>query len=333
MTTRESLANRKRKTFTETPEVPKVSSALEMTDFTPVSDLPAESIEAEVQQFTSSDEVAEVEAPETAMLGEVAEPELQESASLDEATELEEVEEPVMSAQPDTSNQLAPTPTRSSNGTGTIHPLSVTLESDTPCFTVINMDSEAIPPFTREFSKRSKVLDCISDADMLLSYMIDLERRYGVTLSFKAAGVDTTVFDQISIQQDGGPKIVSITLSTGEGDDAESYEAFYERITVDGIVYLSCISESLDSDYLHQVISEATEELHTHNQYRYTLVGPRVLDGYPVSDDSDEQAFLETLKLNSFELSIFISYIQSLGDVTIKYGSCNGKQSIFVYRE
>lgn len=208
--------------------------------------------------------------------------------------------------------------------------------SDTmPCFTVLDMEQGAITPFTREYTSALDMTNCVAEIPMLLDYMVRLEREFGVTLPFKACGIDTIVFDNAAVQQEGGPSTVQITVDNGEGQKSDR---FYEKITVDDVVYLSCINESLNPDFLHRIITEAVDSVYIHRQYVYTLVGPRPLNGRTVSvkdgdgADVNKQEFIETMKLNSYELSVFINYMNSIEGVKVIHGTYDGRMAIMFQR-
>lgn len=203
-----------------------------------------------------------------------------------------------------------------------------------PCFTVLNMEQGALTPFTKEYTNALNLTNCVAEIPMLLDYMVRLEREFGVTLPFKACGIDTIVFDNAAVQQQDGPSTVQI--SVGEGD--EKSDRFYEKISVDGVVYLSCINESLNPEYLHRIISEAVDSVYIHRHYVYTLVGPRPLNNRFVKvkdeagEDINKQEFIETMKLNSYELSVFINYMNSIDGVRVVHGTYDGHAAIMFQR-
>jgi len=212
------------------------------------------------------------------------------------------------------------------------------------CFTCLEMSDTDISSFVREYTPELKLTGCVAEIPMLLSYMVKQERAFGVTLPFRACGVDTIVFDTSAVKQQDGPYTVEVPVTDGAGE----HTAFYEKIVVDGIVFLSCVSESLDPDYLHRIISEAADALYIHGQYVYTMVGPRPLQGRtvdvkvevpmaeegtaPVPATQKCQEFIETLKLNSFELSVFVHYMRAINGVSITYGTYDNRQAILFQR-
>lgn len=199
--------------------------------------------------------------------------------------------------------------------------------SDVPCFTVVDVDDETTSAFAKEFSTSIHSVECIAEKNMLLDYMVRLERTYGVTMPFSACGVDTIVFDESAVQAgEGGPTVVELAI--GEGD--KKHSAFYEKIIVDGVVYLSCISESLNENYMYRVLSQATEAIYTNGKFVFTLVGPKYLGA--LGDDNKTPKFLDTLNLNSFELSVLNRHMGNLEGVTITYGTYNGKTAVMYRR-
>lgn len=199
--------------------------------------------------------------------------------------------------------------------------------SDVPCFTVVDVDEETTNSFAKEFSTSIHSVDCIAEKGMLLDYMVRLERTYGVTMPFRACGIDTIAFDRSAVQTgDGGPTLVELVIGDGE----KKHSAFYEKITVDDVVYLSCISESLNEDYMYRVLSQATEAIYTHGKFVFTLVGPRYLGAFKGEDDTPK--FIDTLNLNSFELSVLNRHMGNLEGVSITYGTYNGKTAVMYRR-
>lgn len=200
--------------------------------------------------------------------------------------------------------------------------------SDTPGFTVVNVEDNMVSVFAKEYTSVDDVVGCVADVNMLLSYMIRTERTLGVTLSFEAYGIDPIVFEQAAAEiPDGQPRVVAIPAPGREVSD-DYMGDLYELIEIDGHLYLSCVSESLNKDYLHQVIAEATEAVVTHGRYIYTLVGPRPLRAV----DGAEQKFVNTLKLNSYELSVLLSYMSKVDGVRVTHGIYGGCAAIMFER-
>lgn len=209
-------------------------------------------------------------------------------------------------------------------------------QSSSPKFMRIDVDDEAMAGFSREYNPAMETQICIADKTMLLEYMVATERRYNITMSFPAYGVDPIVFDEVlkEMRQRNAepgeeaatlPPVVAINV---KGRDKENggreLQEMYEKIEVDGVLYLSCISECLDKEYLHSIIAEATEAVYMHGSYVYTMVGPK-----PITIDGEAQGeFIETLKLNSYELSVLLSYMQKIDGVAVYHGIFNGRSAI-----
>lgn len=218
------------------------------------------------------------------------------------------------------------------------HPYPVQSESvevpDVPMeivhsFTVVDIDASAMSNIAKEYSPMLNTIDCVADTSMLLNYMVARERKDNVTFSFPACGVDPVVFDvqAESLGDAGQPGVIPITVPGGAA--SENHEEFYEKIEVDGVLYLSCISQCLNDQYLHQVIAEATEEVYIHNHYMYTLVGPRPL----LSTDTDGTcSFINTLKLNSYELSVLLAYMGRIPNIQIQHIVHNDHMAILFTR-
>lgn len=198
-----------------------------------------------------------------------------------------------------------------------------------PGFTVVDVDTQAVQGFSREYTPAFNTVDCVADIDMLLRYMVSVERKNNVTMSFQAYGVDPIVFNKAvpADRPDDNPACVMIPVE-GKELSADYQGEVYEMIDVDGALYLSCMSESLNQEYLHQVIAEATEEVFTHGKYIYTLIGPR-----PLAQIDGKQSFIETLKLNSYELSILLSYMSQMDGVSVMHGEYGGRSAIMFTKE
>lgn len=209
--------------------------------------------------------------------------------------------------------------------------------SDMPKFMRVSVEDDDVAYFAKEYKPTAGVVGCVADRDMLLRYMVSVERKYGVTVSFPACGVDPNIFDisvaEIRAESEGEnhPPVVTIPVAgRATSEDNPDASEIYEKIEVDGIQYLSCASECLDRDYLHTVLAEATEAVFMHGEYIYTMVGPRPL----VCEGDTEYAgkFIETLKLNSYELSVLLSYMQKIDGVVTSFGVYNGRSAIMFKR-
>lgn len=229
-----------------------------------------------------------------------------------------------------------------------------------PLFTVVGVENADLLKISREYTPALTTVKSVANTGMLLQYMVGTEREYNVTMSFPACGVDTNVFDgamQESLQAKSGdaypasegdidgaeesavtpapapegqsenPEVVSITVPASEQSAAEHPE-LYEKIIVDGVPYLSCLSQCLNAEYLHQIIAEATEAVFTHNRYVYTLVGPRPLVKKGSAAGGEGQCFIETLKLNSYELSVLLAYMGAIEGISVEHGVFDGRSAI-----
>lgn len=191
-----------------------------------------------------------------------------------------------------------------------------------PAFTLIDVKEEVVRIYATEYFSNIVTRDFIADPQMLLDYMVSKERQLGLTVSFEVCGVDPRVFKEICGDNgDGAPAVITLSVKTS----AEAREALYECVEVDGRNYLSCVSESLNPDYVHQVIADATEALYLTGKYVFTLVGPRPIES---SAEQGVTYVLDTLKLNSYELGVLTSYMLQRGDVDMRYCIINGRTCI-----
>lgn len=166
----------------------------------------------------------------------------------------------------------------------------------------ISVSDEILQQYSKKYNTELEAVECIADSKKLLSYMVEQERKHAITMPFHATGIDPICFFS-SLDEDAEAPFVGIELPDGEQD-------FYECIEVDNALFLSCVSRVIDEDYLQRIISEAAEALYTHGIYRYTMRGPK-----PLRTEVPGQ-MLETLKLNTYELSILQSYIDSIPNVS-----------------
>lgn len=244
-------------------------------------------------------------------------------------------------------------------------------QEQSPCFTCAQIEEAVVRNFTREYTSNLSVTDCVAEREMLLRYMVQQERLLGVTLPFRACGVDTVVFDRTAEIGAGGVAVVPVLVPADKATNCEEHTAFYETVVVDGIVFFSCLTDSLNPEYLHQIIENATDALYMHGSFVLPLVGLRPLRGRYVEDKNREieqpdwvqsesggesaeaaegsteetasapattfsggpstsklQEFIETLKLNSFELSVFVNYMSSIPGVEVFYRKHNGRQAV-----
>lgn len=193
----------------------------------------------------------------------------------------------------------------------------------TPGFTRVNPDCAA---FSKEYTTSMSKLIYIGNTDMLLKYLYNEERRHRVTMPIKACGVDPIVFDNVNTLKKG----VDVQ-DVGDAVDEESYfeimipeetesdqRHIYELIKVDGELYMSCMSECLDSEYLHKIIVDATTSMREEGNYIFRMVGLRrlAIEEGTTTDDQGNVMYkpgrlLETLRLNTFEMSALCSYMSA----------------------
>lgn len=180
-----------------------------------------------------------------------------------------------------------------------------------PGFTIVEQDSAL---FARDMSPAMGVIDYIGDTSMLLQYLFRLERELGVTLPIQACGVDPIIFDNVEFTKVEGPEggepiVTPFFRIPGEGAEDEPTR-LYELVMIDGQKFLSCASECLNTEYLHQIISEATTSYMEEGTYIFRMVGLRRLPG---GGEDTPGYLLETLRLNTFEMSTLCSYMEGFG--------------------
>ena len=194
-----------------------------------------------------------------------------------------------------------------------------------PKFTVVSAGKESWANFSRDYKPAEmEQVPCVAETTMLMQYMVAMERHRATTLSFPACGVDPKVFYEHKEKYNpDGPMVLEV--DTGSADGATTAE--YEMVEVDGVNYLSCTTDCLDPDYMHSIIAEATEAIYTHNKYVFTLVGPKPVESN-MRGEGEPKVFVETLRLNSYELSALIGYMESITGVSVQHCEYNGRAAL-----
>ena len=168
----------------------------------------------------------------------------------------------------------------------------------------------------------------IGETSMLLEYLKRQERLHKVTMPIRACGIDPILFENIKFlelppREDGKDNPKMFEIPSEHGDD-EAVSA-YELIKVDNNLYLSCVTECLDKDYLNSIIAEATAAVKATGRYVFSMVGFKKL---ALEQGKTEGRLLDTLRLNSYEMSVLISYMNQFQGITINYQVINDKQCI-----
>lgn len=181
-----------------------------------------------------------------------------------------------------------------------------------PGFTLVSGDCRV---FAKEYAPKMECPNYIGDTDMILRYLFREERRNHITMPIRTCGIDPIVFENVEHLEDdeegGGTVATNYFAIPDDNSGDEDANHVYELIEVDGNLYLSCMSECLDSDYLHRIITEATTTMRETGSYIFRMVGLRRL----AVNDSDNNVgrLLETLRLNTFEMSALCTYMGDFG--------------------
>lgn len=195
-----------------------------------------------------------------------------------------------------------------------------------PGFTIVEQDCT---PFAQEFSPQMDLLNYIGNTNMLLQYLFTEERKHKVTMPIKACGIDPRMFEHVEYAveepEDGeeGAEEPTNVFTISVDVNGDTHTSLYELITVDGSQFMSCMSECLDEAYLHQIIAEATLSMRESGQYIFRMVGLRRL----AIDNGTTGQLLETLRLNTFEMSALCSYMEGF-DVEPSFEVINKHQCI-----
>lgn len=99
----------------------------------------------------------------------------------------------------------------------------------------------------------------------------------------------------------------------------------YEIIEVDGALYMSCVSECLDRDYLNSVLAEATTAIKSTGRYIYGMVDYRKL---ALVNGEPEGRLLNTLRLNTYEMNVLCCYMGKFPGMQKTFEVIDGKQCI-----
>lgn len=198
-------------------------------------------------------------------------------------------------------------------------------EYSSPLFTLINVEDGGMP-FAGEWSPSMDTPTYIGETEMLLQYLHRMERKHKVTMPIKACGIDPIVFENVEtleeMQAISKFKVFQIPLP--ESSESES-NPVYEIIEVDGSLYLSCISECLDKGYLNSIMAEATAAIKSVETYVFEMVGFRKLS---MGDESKPASLINTLRLNTFEMSTLVSYMNQVPNINVSYQNIENKQCI-----
>ena len=201
---------------------------------------------------------------------------------------------------------------------------------ETGGFTEVDVENHGLE-FASEWRPSMETPDYIGETEMLLEYLKRQERLHRVTMPIQACGIDPILFSNVKYLeiQDGGSESVEVfEIPSGSGESANT--SAYELIKVDSNLYMSCITECLDRDYLNSVIAEATSAVKACGSYVFQMVGYKKL---ALEEGKTEGRLLNTLKLNSYEMSVLISYMSQFEGITISYRIINGKQCICFVKE
>lgn len=172
--------------------------------------------------------------------------------------------------------------------------------------------------------------DYIGNNAVLLRYLYDQERKHKITMPIKACGIDPIVFNYVDLLLEKEPgdtdtDVPRLYTIPGVESDENGQPVAYELIRVDGNYYMSCVSQYLDEEYLTSVLAEATTAVKGTGEYIYQLVSYRKLI---VEPGQSEGQLLCTLRLNTFEMSVLVSYMKSFENMSVVYKTLNGKQCI-----
>lgn len=192
-------------------------------------------------------------------------------------------------------------------------------ETFNPGFTLLDKNCE---DFAAEFSPRMETPRYIGDSQLLLSYLYKLERRFQLTMPIKACGIDPVVFEHVEFVP------LSADADSAEATtfcmDVDGTKVLYELAKVDNELYMSCVSECLNPDYMKAVIQDATVNMVERGEYVFPMVGYREMS---LQEGESTAKLLRTLRLNTFEMSTLCAYMEGF-DAVMSFEVLDGKQCI-----
>lgn len=185
------------------------------------------------------------------------------------------------------------------------------------------VDASAALPFAGEWAPDMETPNYIGMTEMLLNYLKGQEAKHHVTMPIRACGIDPIVFrnvERVSTGEDSVPN-PEAPFAIGEGDDI----SLYEIIEVDGDLYMSCVDSCLNREYLNSILAEATTCMKARGSYTFEMVGFRKL---ALEEGQSTARLLNTLRLNTYEMSVLTTYLCSVQGVTVEFGTINNKACI-----
>lgn len=222
-------------------------------------------------------------------------------------------------------------PNRSRGDTNLPVPTANKFSQEAP-FAVKVLDDNCWSEFAVSWRPNMATPIYIGETTMILQYLQSLEQLYRVTMPIKACGIDPIVFDDalgiLSANDADEEPVKKTTFDIDSGVQGEDgyVSNSYELISVDGDLYMSCVSSVLDAVYMNSVIADVTSAVREKGEYTFYMVGYRHLR---LTEGEQEGRLLNTLKLNTYEMSVLCSYMQQFPGMSITFGvGENGKQCI-----
>lgn len=196
-------------------------------------------------------------------------------------------------------------------------------EPFSPGFTLLDKNCE---DFAAEFSPNMETPGYIGESAFLLSYLYKLERRFQLTMPIKACGIDPVVFEHVEFVP------LSTDANSAEATtfcmDVDGTKVLYELAKVDNELYMSCVSECLNPDYMKAVIQDATVNMVERGEYVFPMVGYREM---ALQEGESTAKLLRTLRLNTFEMSTLCAYMEGF-NASVSFEVLNGKQCIRFFK-
>lgn len=186
--------------------------------------------------------------------------------------------------------------------------------------------------FANAWSPQMPTPDYVGDTLMILRYLHRLERFHRITMPIKACGVDPIVFKNVEVLQaeTNGHDLFQIPVN--ESEEAEVSQPTYELIKIDDELYMSCVTDCLNDNYLGRIIEEATTSVKATGSYVFEMVGFRHLTVEPENGSSAPESshggLLKTLRLNTYEMSVLTAYMSQFPGMSTTYEVRGGQQCI-----
>lgn len=153
-------------------------------------------------------------------------------------------------------------------------------------------------------------VDWVGSINYLLSYIVELQSTFKLTLPLSTLGVSTEMFRYVPREENGLYRV---------GKD------LYELIEIDGDFFMSCMTAPIDVDRFKSIVQELLCNMNEGGEYKLRRAGYRILtfannppaDATGIESDVKDRALVYALNLNSYEIQALCRYASALPGITI----------------